>query len=103
MCRRFYAGIAAAAALAAWLSVGAVTVSSDGRGGTTQILTSDDVMAVISTAASALSDNSLAVAVVDRAGTLLGVYARPGASTDIQNQAVSLARTTGYFSNDQAP
>jgi uncharacterized protein GlcG (DUF336 family) len=102
MRRRFWAGFAAAAALALWPSIGAVTLSSS-AGGIADILTSDDVMAVITTAATALNDNTLAVAVVDRAGTILGVYARPGASTDIQNQAVSLARTTGYFSNDQAP
>lgn len=94
---------AAAAALALLLGAGSQRLLSQGRGGTAQILTSDDVMAVIGAAASAVSDNGLAVAVVDRAGTILGVYARPGASLATQDMAVSLARTTGYFSNDQAP
>lgn len=68
-----------------------------------QTLTAADVMAVITTAASALDDDTLAVAVVDRAGTILGVYRRPGAAAATPDVAVSLARTTGYFSNDQAP
>ncbi|HUG54955.1 MAG TPA: hypothetical protein VMR21_15195 [Vicinamibacteria bacterium] len=72
-------------------------------GGTAQILTAEDVMAVIRTAASTLSDTTMAVAVVDRAGTILGVYRRPQAEPRTPDVAVSLARTTGYFSNDQAP
>lgn len=72
-------------------------------GGTAQILTAADVQAVIATAASALNDNTMAIAVVDRAGTILGAYRRPGAAPNAPDVAVSLARTTGYFSNDQAP
>ena len=45
----------------------------------------------------------MAVAVVDRAGTILGVYRRSQADARTPDIAVSLARTTGYFSNDQAP
>lgn len=62
-------------------------------------------MAVITTAATALSDDGLSVAVVDRAGTILGVYNRRDSAlaTRIPDVAVSLARTTAYFSNDQAP
>jgi uncharacterized protein GlcG (DUF336 family) len=72
-------------------------------GGTAQILMAQDVTAVINAAAQAISDNTMAVAVVDRAGTILGVWARPGADARTPDIAVSLARTTGYFSNDQAP
>ena len=72
-------------------------------GGPAQILTADDVLAVIRTAAQALSDDTMAVAVVDRAGTILGVYRRPQADARTPDIAVSLARTTAYFSNDQAP
>lgn len=72
-------------------------------GGTAQVLTAEDVAAVINTAAGALSDEGLAVAVVDRAGTILGVYRRPGTAARTPDIAVSLARTTGFFSNDQAP
>jgi len=73
------------------------------RGGTAQTLTPDDVSAIVNAAASAISDNTMAVAVVDRAGTMLAVYARPGAAATTPDVAVSLARTTAYFSNDQAP
>src|SRR6267378_4974761 len=72
------------------------------RGGPAQTLTPDDVSAIINAAASAISDSGMAVAVVDRAGTILGVYAR-GAAPATPDVAVSLARTTAYFSNDQAP
>jgi uncharacterized protein GlcG (DUF336 family) len=76
---------------------------AQGVGGQAQILTSADVTAVLRAAAEALSDDTLAVAVVDRAGTILGVYRRPGATPRTPDIAVSLARTTAYFSNDQAP
>jgi uncharacterized protein GlcG (DUF336 family) len=80
------------------------TVHSQSRaGGPAAILTADDVNAVITAAAEALADPELAVAVTDRAGTILGVYSRPGAASRTADIAVSLARTTSYFSNDQAP
>ncbi len=72
------------------------------RGGPAQTLTPEDVAAIINAAASAISDSGMAVAVVDRAGTILGVYGR-GAAPATPDIAVSLARTTAYFSNDQAP
>ena len=72
-------------------------------GGPAQILTEADVTAIIGAAATALGDETLAVAVVDRAGTILGVYRRPGSDSRSPDIAVSLARTTAYFSNDQAP
>jgi uncharacterized protein GlcG (DUF336 family) len=86
------------------LDLGTARVASQqGRGGAAEILTAADVASVITAAASALSDTTMAVAVVDRAGTILGVYARPGAAAATPDIAVSLARTTAYFSNDQAP
>lgn len=49
----------------------------------------------------------MAIAVVDRVGTIQGVYARgtrdTTSPTSLPNVAVSLARTAGYFSSDQAP
>ena len=72
-------------------------------GGPAAILTAGDVQAIIETAAGALADDTMAVAVVDRAGTILGVYVRPQVAPNTANIAVSLARTTAYFSNDQAP
>src|SRR3954454_24012276 len=95
---------AALVALVAALDVGSVRVwSQQGRGGPAQTLTADDVAAVINAAAGAIADSGMAIAVVDRAGTILGVYARAGAAASTPDLAVSLARTTAYFSNDQAP
>lgn len=72
-------------------------------GGPAQILTSDDVRAVLTTAASTLADDTLAAAVVDRTGGILGVFARGGAGERAPDIAVSLARTGAMFANDQAP
>jgi uncharacterized protein GlcG (DUF336 family) len=88
--------------LAVWLTSGE-PVRTQSIGGAAQILTAADVTAVITAAAEALNDNTLAVAVVDRRGTILGVYRRPGTTLLAQNVAVTLARTTAFFSNDQAP
>jgi uncharacterized protein GlcG (DUF336 family) len=90
-------------ALVSALLCGAPSAVEAQAGGTAQTLTAQDVAAIINTAAQALADDTLAVAVVDRAGTILGVYRRPGASPRTPDVAVSLARTTAYFSNDQAP
>ena len=76
---------------------------SDRAGGPAQILTADDVRAVLTTAATALGNDTLAAAVVDRTGNILGVYARPGADERTPDIAVSVARTGAMFSNDQAP
>ena len=76
---------------------------SDRAGGPAQILTADDVRAVLTTAAAALADDTLAAAVVDRTGSILGVYARSGADAAAPDVAVSLARTGAMFSHDQAP
>ncbi|MEO6326010.1 MAG: heme-binding protein [Thermoanaerobaculia bacterium] len=82
-------------------------------GGPAQALSAADVQGIITAAAGAINDSTMAVAVVDRAGTILGVWARPGATgaaipagltrAPIPDIAVSTARTTAYFSNDQAP
>lgn len=62
-----------------------------------------DVQAVIRAAAEAIGDNQMAAAVVDRGGRILAVYARPGASADTPDTAVTVARTAAMFSNNQAP
>src|ERR1700688_3750123 len=72
-------------------------------GGDAQILTADDVLAIINVAASALGSNTLSVAVVDRTGSILGVYARPDAGAPTPDLAVSVALTGALFANDQAP
>jgi uncharacterized protein GlcG (DUF336 family) len=76
---------------------------SDRAGGAAQILTANDVRAVLTVAATALGDDTLSAAVVDRTGSILGVFARPGADERSPDIAVSLARTGAMFANDQAP
>lgn len=76
---------------------------SDRAGGIAQILTADDVSAVLTIAATALGNDSLSAAVVDRTGNILGVYTRMGADERTPDIAVSLARTAAMFANDQAP
>lgn len=75
----------------------------DRAGGAAQILTADDVAALLGTAAAALDNSTLAAAVVDRTGAILGVYARPQASDATPDLAVSVARAGALFANDQAP
>jgi len=72
-------------------------------GGPAAILTADDVRAILNVAATALDSSTMAVAVVDRNGAILGVYVRPDAAEQTPDIAVSLARTGAFFSNDQAP
>lgn len=76
---------------------------TDKAGGPAQILTADDVRAVLTVAATALGDETLAAAVVDRTGNILGVYKRSSASERTPDYAVSVARAGAMFSNDQAP
>src|SRR6266581_6012389 len=76
-------------------------------------LTAADVTTLIQAAAQAADPNTMAIAVVDRAGNILAVYRKPAAPTlamgnfgvqvDTNELAVSLARTAAFFSNDQAP
>ena len=76
-------------------------------------LTAADVTTLIQTAAQAADPNTMVIAVVDRAGRVLGVYRKPsapalatgnfGLQVDSNELAVSLARTAAFFSNDQAP
>jgi len=80
---------------------------------TVQNLTTSDVSSLVQTAAQAADPNTMVIAVVDRAGNILGVYRKPsapalatgnfGAQVDTNELAVSLARTGAFFSNDQAP
>lgn len=76
-------------------------------------LTISDVQNIVQAAATASDDNSMVIAVVDRAGIILAVYRKPGAGTtdtgnfsatvNVNDLAVALARTGAYFSNDHAP
>ncbi len=79
----------------------------------TSNLSAAQVTALIQAAAQAADPNTMVIAVVDRAGRVLGVYRKPsapalstgnfGAQVDTNELAVSLARTAAFFSNDQAP
>src|SRR6202035_4955725 len=80
---------------------------------TVQSLTAADITALVQAAAQAADPNTMVIAVVDRAGNVLGVYRKPsapslatgnfGALVNVNELAVSLARTGAFFSNDQAP
>jgi uncharacterized protein GlcG (DUF336 family) len=80
---------------------------------TVQNLTAADVTTLAQAAAQAADPNTMVIAVVDRAGNVLGVYRKPSApalttgnfsvQVDVNELAVSLARTAAFFSNDQAP
>ena len=90
------------------LVVAAATLSgqntpSGSAGGPARILTAEDVNAVLVIAATALGDDTLSAAVVDRTGNILGVYRRPGTAERTPDIAVTLARTAAMFANDQAP
>jgi uncharacterized protein GlcG (DUF336 family) len=77
-----------------------------------QALQTADVKNIVQAAVNSV-DVDMVVAVVDRAGFLLGVFRTPnapstaignfGLTQDANDVAVSLARTGAFFSNDQAP
>ncbi len=66
-------------------------------------LSAGEVGDLVMRAALAIDATGLAIAVVDRAGNPLAIYARPGASGNDIETALSLARTGAFFSNGQAP
>lgn len=76
------------------------------------VLTSADVQAVILSAAQSLNAG-MSIAVTDRQGNILGVFQTPGApatsagnfgvQVDTNELAAAVARTTAFFSNNQAP
>ncbi len=77
------------------------------------VLTAADVDAVVQAAASSVNSEALVIAVTDRQGDILAVYQKPsapptatanfGSQADVKEVAVALARTAGFFSNNQAP
>ena len=77
-------------------------------------LTAVDVANAVQGAATAISPDTMVIAVVDRAGTPLAVFRKAGApvtvignfgtaGADANDYAVGLARTGAFFSNDAAP
>jgi uncharacterized protein GlcG (DUF336 family) len=77
------------------------------------VLTSTDVAGVVEAAASSVNSDAMVIAVTDRQGDILAIYQKPsapatsaanfGIQADTKEVAVALARTTSFFSNDQAP
>jgi len=77
------------------------------------VLTSSDVAAVVQAAAASVNSDAMAIAVTDRQGDILAIYKKPsmpltsaanfGIQAGTTEVAVALARTTSFFSNDQAP
>ena len=77
------------------------------------VLTAADVDAVVQGAAASVNSEALVIAVTDRQGDILAVYAKPaapptatanfGVQANTQEVAVALARTASFFSNNQAP
>ena len=66
-------------------------------------LTSTEVDLIIQRAFNSLNTLDMHVAVVDRTGEILGAANSTNFVQDELNIAISLARTTAYFSNSQAP
>ena len=65
--------------------------------------TAVQVESVVQAAALAIDGTAQTIAVVDRAGNPLAVFAKPAATAQAQELALSVARTAAFFSNDQAP
>jgi uncharacterized protein GlcG (DUF336 family) len=113
MLRRF---VAACFIFAVVLVVGPLSARAQICGTTTDVacLTATDVTNAVQGAATAVSPDTMVIAVVDRAGTPLAVFRKAGApatvtgnfgvaGADANDYAVGLARTGAFFSNDQAP
>jgi len=81
----------------------AVAVVSSQSGPAEATLSTDDVLALLRGAATAINSGSLSVSVVDRGGRILGVLARAGAQATGPDTAVTTARSAAMFSNGEAP
>jgi len=66
-------------------------------------LDSTEVTSLLNNAVTAVDFPTLAIAVVDRPGNVIGLWLRGSPTLAQQDQAVGLARTGAFFSNDQAP
>ena len=107
--------LAAVTLVAAVTLLNPLSVHAQACGTTTTVgcLTATDVTNAVQGALTAISPDTMVVAVVDRAGTPLAVFRKAGApatvignfgaTVDANDQAVGLARTGAFFSNDQAP
>jgi uncharacterized protein GlcG (DUF336 family) len=66
-------------------------------------LSSSEVDAIVHAAATSLNVNNLTIAVVDRAGRPLAVFAEGSAPVGDADRAVGVARTAAFFSHNMAP
>jgi uncharacterized protein GlcG (DUF336 family) len=66
-------------------------------------LDSTEVTGLLNNAVTAVDFPTLAIAVVDRPGNVIGLWLKGSPTLAQQDQAVGLARTGAFFSNDQAP
>ena len=94
---------------------GAAALPPPPRPVTFQALSAAEVTNIVTSAAAAVSTDTLVIAVVDRQGKPLGVFHKSGAPGGAVSQgnfsqmenaddvAVQLARTGAFFSNNQAP
>lgn len=74
------------------------------EGGTSALsISAGEVETIVRAAAAALADDTMTVAVVDRAGRPLALFRKPGASPAHDDLAVGVARTAAFFSHNQAP
>jgi uncharacterized protein GlcG (DUF336 family) len=107
--------IAAGFILAVLLSLGPVPAEAQCAVATDACLTVQDVMDVARAAVTAVSSD-MVVGIVDRGGNPLGVFVKDvagpepatvvgnfGAAVPTRDQAIGLARTGAFFSNNQAP
>src|ERR1700722_4196181 len=94
-------------------AVWAQTDPNAGLAPNTAALTAADVTGIITNAVLAVNQPAMVVAVSDRQGNILGVFARSsapalsvgnfGQMVDTNELAAALARTAAFFSNSQAP
>ncbi|HEX7807913.1 MAG TPA: heme-binding protein, partial [Thermoanaerobaculia bacterium] len=66
-------------------------------------LAASEVDAIVRAAARAINDDTMTIAVVDRAGRPLALYRKPSANPANDDAAVGVARTAAFFSHNMAP
>ena len=69
----------------------------------TSQLSAAEAGAIAQAAAGAVADARMAIAVVDRAGRPLAIYRKAATTDDAVEEALSVARTSAFFSHNQAP
>ncbi|MFQ5482323.1 MAG: heme-binding protein, partial [Nitrospinaceae bacterium] len=65
-------------------------------------LSAADINTIVSQAANSINSTTMVVAVVDRQGTILGLFRKSGGAVGDRDAAVALARTAAFFSHKQA-